>query len=41
MCGVVVFAHHGAHVDVRGQHVGVGFFLPPCGFGVLNSSCQV
>lgn len=36
-----VCEHHGKHVEVRGETVGVSFLFLPCGAQGLNSGCQV
>lgn len=35
-----VCEHHGKHVEVRGETVGVSFLFLPCGARGLNSGCQ-
>ena len=35
-----VDTYHGTYVQVRGQLVGISFFLPPFGTQGLNSGCQ-
>lgn len=35
-----VCEHHGKHVEVREETVGVSFLFLPCGARGLNSGCQ-